>query len=264
MTRYGDLDVSTLRENPPGRQVVHAYLADESRRARWWKFFRKKLREGRQGYVITPLVEESSESELASVQQSFEQLANGELEAFRLDLIHGRLSSEEKDAAMQAFRCGDVQVLVATSVVEVGVDVPNATLMTIENGERFGLAQLHQLRGRVSRGVFPGYVCVFADPSTEDAGRRLESFCQIQDGFRLAEIDFALRGPGDLMGMQQHGMPRLRIADLQRDAETIQEARSDAQALMASDPELQQPGFERLRRMVHVRYGKSLEIGDVG
>ncbi|MFV1967763.1 MAG: ATP-dependent DNA helicase RecG [Pirellulaceae bacterium] len=264
MTLFGDLDLSTLRENPPGRQAVHTYLGDESKRARWWRFYRKKLREGRQGYVIAPLVEESSEVELASVQQAFEQLANGELEAFRLDLIHGRLSSREKDAVMQAFRSGDVQVLVATSVVEVGVDVPNATLMTIENGERFGLAQLHQLRGRVSRGVFPGYVCVFAEPATEDASRRLDSFCQLQDGFELAEIDFSLRGPGDLLGPQQHGLPRLRIADLRRDADTIQHARADARALIASDPALDQPGFERLRRMVHVRYGKALEIGDVG
>jgi ATP-dependent DNA helicase RecG len=264
MTLFGDLDVSTLRENPPGRQPVHAYLGEESKRERWWEFFRKKLREGRQGYVITPLVEESSEVELASVQQAFEQLANGELDAFRLDLIHGRLSTSEKEAAMAGFRAGETQVLVATSVVEVGVDVPNATMMTIENGERFGLAQLHQLRGRVSRGTFPGFVCVFATPANEDAQRRLDAFCKVQNGFELAEIDFRLRGPGDLLGLQQHGMPRLRIADLQRDAETLLKAREDAQEMITADPELQRPGFERLQRMIHVRYDKAITLGDVG
>ena len=144
---------------------------------------------------------------------------------------------------MEAFREGRTQAIVATSVVEVGVDVPNATLMTIENGERFGLAQLHQLRGRISRGAHPGFLCVFAQPTTEEARQRLAAFCRILDGFELAEMDFQLRGPGDLFGLQQHGMPPLRVADLQRDAAVVQQARTDALAVVQGDPELKDPSF---------------------
>ena len=264
MTLFGDLDVSTLRELPPGRQQVHTYLGDESRRDQWWDFFSKKLREGRQGFVITPLVEQSDTIDVASLQQSFEALANGPLDPFRLDLVHGRLPAAEKTAAMQRFRSGKTQVLVATSVVEVGIDIPNATLMTIEGGERFGLAQLHQLRGRISRGTFPGYLCVFADPQTEPAQKRLEALAGTTDGFELAEIDFQLRGPGDLFATQQHGLPPLRIADLLRDGEVVTEARRDAQGIIAKDPQLQHPSLNLLKQMVLRRYGRELQLSDVG
>jgi ATP-dependent DNA helicase RecG len=149
-------------------------------------------------------------------------------------------------------------------VIEVGVDVANATLMTIEAAERYGLAQLHQLRGRVSRGAHPGYVCAFGDPKTEQSQQRLEAFTKTNDGFELAEVDFLLRGPGDLFGTRQHGLPPLRIADLQRDTAILEEARRDAQALIAADPQLAQPDFARLRRMAVVRYGGALELSDVG
>jgi len=264
MTLFGDLDVSTLRDSPPGRQKVNTYLAAEEQRARWWEFFCQKLRQGRQGYVVTPLVEESEQTEAASLAEAYETLANGELEAFRLGLIHGRMSPAEKDAVMDRFRSGEIQTLVCTSVVEVGVDVPNATLMTIESGQRFGLAQLHQLRGRISRGRFPGFCCVFADPQTEESLKRLQAFVASTDGFELAEIDFRLRGPGDLFGTRQHGLPPLRIADLLRDAPVLDEARRDAQALVSADPGLAQPAHALLRRMTITRYGRALELGDVG
>ena len=151
------------------------------------------------------------------------------------------MTPAEKDSAMQAFRAGRTQVLVATSVVEVGVDVPNATLMTIEGGERFGLAQLHQLRGRISRGSHPGYLCVFANAANDETQERLEAFTKTSDGFDLAELDFQLRGPGDLFGTKQHGLPPLRIADLARDVAVVEEARRDAQHLVAADPELASP-----------------------
>jgi ATP-dependent DNA helicase RecG len=170
----------------------------------------------------------------------------------------------EKEDAMSAFRRGDTQVLVATSVVEVGVDVPNATLMTIEGAERFGLAQLHQLRGRVSRGSHPGYCCAFANAGTDEAVERLRAFVESNDGFKLAEIDFQQRGPGDLLGTKQHGLPPLRIADLARDAATLEEARRDARALVDADPGLERSEHALLRRMALVRYGKSLDLGDVG
>ena len=174
------------------------------------------------------------------------------------------MTAEEKDAAMDAFRRGETQVLVSTSVVEVGVDVPNATLMTIESGHRFGLAQLHQLRGRISRGRFPGFCCVFADAQTDDSQERLKAFVDTTDGFELAEKDFQLRGPGDLFGTKQHGLPPLRIADLQRDMLLLEEARRDAHAMVLGDPELGMPEHTLLRRMMMVRYGKALELGDVG
>jgi len=264
MTLFGDLDVSTLRDSPPGRQKVNTYLASEAQRAKWWAFFRKKLREGRQGFVVTPLVDESETADVASIAATYEALANGELEAFRLGLIHGRMTSAEKDAVMDRFRSGDVQALVCTSVVEVGVDVPNATLMTIESGHRFGLAQLHQLRGRISRGTFPGFCCVFGDPQTEESRERLQAFVASTDGFELAETDFKLRGPGDIFGTRQHGLPPLRIADLLRDQVILEEARRDAQSLVTADPGLALEEHAKLRRMMLVRYGKALELGDVG
>jgi len=264
MTLFGDLDVSLLREGPPGRAVVHTYLGTESQRGRWWDFFRKKLREGRQGYVIAPHVEASEDESVASVRQTFETLTSGELADFRLALMHGRLNADEKESVMGDFHRGQTQVLVATSVVEVGIDVPNATLMTIEDGGRFGLAQLHQMRGRVSRGVHPGFVCVFAELKTEQARQRLEAFSRSNDGFELAETDFRLRGPGSLFSFQQHGLAPFRIADLVRDADVLSEARRDAQALVFDGAQLAQPEFARLRQMVNRRYGQALELADAG
>jgi ATP-dependent DNA helicase RecG len=264
MTLFGDLDVSILRDPPPGRQPVHTYLATPAERDKWWEFVAKKLRSGRQAFVIAPLVEEGGD-DAASAEELFESLANGPLEAFRLGLVHGRLGADEKLAAMQAFREGKTQVLVATGVVEVGVDVPNATLLTIEDGQRFGLAQLHQLRGRIRRGAYPGFCCVFtADEPQGPARERLDAFVKIDDGFELAELDFKLRGPGNLLGTEQHGLAALRAADLVRDGEILQEARHDAQALIAADPELSDARFARLRAMVLRRYGEKMELGDVG
>ena len=264
LTQFGDLDMSTLRDSPPGRQVVHSYFSSEAQRAKWWDFFRRKLREGRQGYVVTPLVQQSETLQVDNVQASYEQLANGELEAFRLDLIHGRMSAAEKEAIMNDFRSGRTQVLVATSVVEVGVDIPNATLMTIESGERFGLAQLHQLRGRVSRGTHPAYVCVFGDLQTEESRRRITAFTETTDGFKLADIDFELRGPGELLGTRQHGLPPMRVANLLRDANELDQARRCAQALVLADPGLSNSEYTRLRRMVIGRYGEARDLGDIG
>jgi ATP-dependent DNA helicase RecG len=264
MTVFGDLDVSTLDDVPPGRQTVHTYLVGQEEQDKWWSFFSRKLREGRQGYIVTPLIDESSEADVAGLEQVFESLVNGPLDAFRVGLLHGRMSSSAKDEAMRAFRSGETQALVTTTVIEVGIDVANATLMTVYRGERFGLSQLHQLRGRISRGTQPGYCAVFTDVQTGEARERLEAFAVTSDGFRLAEIDFELRGPGDLLGTRQHGLPPLRIADLIRDAAVLDEARRDAQQLVASDPALAAPEYALLRQMVLRRYGRVLELGDVG
>ncbi|MCH8923738.1 MAG: ATP-dependent DNA helicase RecG [Planctomycetes bacterium] len=264
MTLFGDLDVSTLRDHPPGRQKLHTYLAAPDQREKWWKFFCDKLREGRQGFVVAPLIEMRDDDHTAGAESVFESLANGPLEAFRLGLIHGRMKTAEKEAVMHDFREGKTQVLVATSVIEVGIDVPNATLIAIERAEHFGLAQLHQLRGRVSRGQHPGYCCMFAEATTEQSQKRLQAMLDSTDGFHLAEVDFALRGPGDLFGTKQHGLPPLRIADLERDRAVLEQARDDARQLVAGHPDLQGDDWSRLRKMVLNRYGAALDLGDVG
>jgi ATP-dependent DNA helicase RecG len=241
---------------------VHTYLGDTEQRERWWDFFRRKLREGQQGFVISPRLDDQDD-ETTSAEAALEHLSNGELADFRLDLLHGRLKTDEKLRIMDQFGAGKTQVLVATSVVEVGIDVPNANLMTIEHGERFGLSQLHQLRGRVGRGTAPGYVCVFAEPTTEEGHKRLQAFVSSRDGFELAEVDFQLRGPGELFGTRQHGMPPLMVADLRRDMDIVQRARNDARRLIEQDPALADPQWDRIRRMVLKRYGHALQLADV-
>ncbi len=264
MTAFGDLDISELRK-PTGRDhPVHTYLGADDSREKWWEFVRQKLREGRQAFVVAPLVRTDEESEVSSAESLLESLANGPFEAFRLDVLHGRQKPREKEAVMLAFSRGTTQLLVATSIVEVGVNVPNATVMTIESAERFGLSQLHQIRGRVSRGNYPGYVCIFPSSENPDALERLKVFVESEDGFELAEMDFQMRGPGNLFGDRQHGMPPLRIADLLRDGALLQEARNDARVMIQSDPQLEAPELADLRRMILARYGAALEISDVG
>jgi ATP-dependent DNA helicase RecG len=264
MTLFGDLDFSTLRELPAGRQPVNTYLVEPDQEPRWWNFVRERLREGRQAYFIAPLIEESESVAAPSVSEAFEQLTNGELAEFRLGVLHGRLSPAEKQHVMAEFRSGQTQVLVSTTVVEVGVDVPNATVITVAGAERFGLAQLHQLRGRVGRGNRPGYCGVLLGETSEAARERLDAFAKSTDGFALAELDFDLRGPGDLFGTQQHGLPPLLVADLRRDREVLEETRREAQLLVSDDPGLKHPDHARLRQQMMTRYGQALELGDVG
>ncbi len=202
--------------------------------------------------------------DVRSLRDVFESLRDGPLRGLRLEMMHGRMSTEEKERIMLDFRSGEIQVLVATTVIEVGVDVPNAALLTVENGERFGLAQLHQLRGRIGRGKHPGFCAIFANPTTEEAAKRLRAFERLTDGFKLAEKDFELRGSGDLFGTAQHGMPPMRIADLIRDRDILVEARADATALVRDDPGLARPEHEKLRRQMLARYGGVLALGDVG
>lgn len=265
MTLFGDLDVSTLSRPEGVGGTVHTYLGGTHNRDKWWEFFRKKLLEGRQGYVIAPLVDSGGdEGEIGSAEQMFEALSNGPLEEFRIDLLHGRQSAEEKDATLQAFVSGQTQVLVATGVVEVGIDVPNATVMTIESAERFGLSQLHQLRGRVGRGKHAGYVCAYATQPQTEGNERLEAFAGSNDGFELAEVDMQLRGPGNLLSTRQHGFPPLRIADLVRDSELLIKSQVDARQIIQRDPALEGEAMDRLRQLVFSRYGHVLDLGDVG
>ena len=227
MTLFGDVELSTLREKPPGRGKVNTYLAHDGWKDRWWGFVRERIDEGRQVFVVAPRVsmptnEGEAGEDVASVEAVFEELCNGPLADYRLGLLHGRMHPEEKQSIMNAFAAGQIQVLVSTTVIEVGINIPNATVMTILGAQRFGLAQLHQLRGRIARGGHEGHVGVFTDGDTSpEDNERLQVFEQTDDGFELAEADFRLRGPGDMLGRQQSGLPPMRIADLIRDQDVL-------------------------------------------
>ncbi|NKB65557.1 MAG: ATP-dependent DNA helicase RecG [Candidatus Latescibacteria bacterium] len=239
LTLYGDLDVAVLDELPPGRQPIRTALRGEDRRELIFAFAAEQMHAGRQVYIVYPLIEESEKMDLKSAVEAYEELRSGPLAEFSLGLLHGRLASEEKAQIMEAFKEGQLQGLVSTTVIEVGVDVPNATLMIIEHAERFGLAQLHQLRGRVGRGGEQSF-CILVtyasgDQDDSDAAARLQSMCQTQDGFIIAQRDMEIRGPGELLGTRQAGMPEFKVADLVRDADLLVEARTEAERIIAAE-----------------------------
>lgn len=240
---YGDLDVSVIDELPPGRQKVDTFLVDESYRQRINKFIRRHVAEGRQVFIICPTVEENEMGiqGLKSVNAHTKELAEKVFPDLRVGCIHGKLKPKAKEAAMRAFVSGEVDILVSTTVVEVGVDVPNAALIVIENAERFGLSQLHQLRGRVGRGRHKSYCVLFSDNQNEETQRRLKVLCKTNDGFVISEEDLNLRGPGDFFGSRQHGLPEMKIADLCSDMDILLEAQEAAQELLNDDPELLKP-----------------------
>jgi ATP-dependent DNA helicase RecG len=241
MTVYGDLDVSVLDELPPGRTpIVTSWARTEDEVDAAWETVRQQVREGRQAYVVCPLIDESEKLEVASATETFERLNAVELAGLRLQLLHGRLSSAEKEAAMTAMRAGDIDVLVATTVIEVGVDVPNATVMVIVDADRFGIAQLHQLRGRVGRGAHSSSCVLIAAEPTPDGEARLEAMVRTTDGFELAEVDLDLRGEGTIMGERQKGQNDLRLASLRRDREWVVRAREVAFTLVGDGDGLAQ------------------------
>jgi ATP-dependent DNA helicase RecG len=256
LTAYGDLRVSTIRGRPPGRQPVETRWVREDGRAAAYDEIRAELRRGRQAYVICPLVdEEGAGIDARAAVAEAERLAQGPFAGFTVGLAHGAQRSDEKRAAMAAFVAGDTEVLVATTVIEVGIDVPNATVMVVEDADRFGLAQLHQLRGRVGRGEHPGTCLLFADPSTEDGVRRLEAVVQTRDGFRLAELDLEIRGEGTMLGLRQAGSTDLRFARLGRNRRELAQARQVARRTLRDDPGLRRPEHALLARAVRDRFG---------
>jgi ATP-dependent DNA helicase RecG len=260
LTLYGDLEVSIIDELPPGRKPVETRIAALAERQVAYQAVREELDTGRQAYVICPLVEESEALEdVRAAQELYEELTGEIFPDSRVGLLHGRMKTAEKRAVMASFRAGETEVLVATVVVEVGVDVPNASAIVIEGSERFGLSQLHQLRGRVCRGLHPPKCFLVADPRTEDSERRLEALVRYQDGFKLSEVDLAIRGEGTLFGSRQSGMPDLKVAKLLRDIDDLVEARREAFALVAEDPTLKSPAHRPLRREIKELLGADLE-----
>ncbi|MDX6550605.1 MAG: ATP-dependent helicase RecG, partial [Gaiellales bacterium] len=244
LTVYGDLDVSVLDELPPGRKPVLTRLVPRARRDEVFARMRRLLDEGRQAYVVCPLVTESDMAQATAAESEARRLSDGELRGYSVGVMHGQMPTAQRRAVMEAFRSGQLAVLVATTVIEVGVDVPNAVIMVIEEADRFGLAQLHQLRGRVGRGAHESYCVLLADPQGDDSAARLEAMVRTSDGFELAEVDLELRGEGSMLAARQSGIPDLRHARLTHHRRLAQQARSEAQRFLDADPELSSPAAE--------------------
>jgi ATP-dependent DNA helicase RecG len=255
LTAYGDLDTTALHELPAGRQPVETRVVEEDQRGEAFEFMRRRLREGRQAYVVCPLVTESEKQPGRAAEVEAERLRAGELRDFRVGLLHGQLRSEEKAEAMRAFAAGETDVLVATTVIEVGIDVGNATVMVIEGAERFGVSQLHQLRGRVGRGEHPSQCLLFHEDAGELARRRLQAVERERDGFKLAEVDLELRGEGEILGTRQSGLPRFAVATLPEDGSTLLEARREVQALLRRYGSLADPALGPLLDAARLRFG---------
>jgi ATP-dependent DNA helicase RecG len=255
LTAYGDLDATALRELPAGRQPIETRLVEEDERGAAYEFVRDQLRAGRQAYVVCPLVEESEKMQGKAAEVEAARLAGGELDDFTVGVIHGQMPSAEKAEAMEAFVSGATDVLVATTVIEVGIDVPNATVIVIEGAERYGISQLHQLRGRVGRGEHPSHCLLFAEGGGEMARRRLRAVVRERDGFELAEIDLSLRGEGEVLGTRQHGQPRFAVAELPEDTPTLISARDEVLALLRRHGSLDAPELGPLLDAAQRRFG---------
>ncbi len=246
---YGDLNVSVLDELPPGRQTVDTYRVGTSYRPRIYKFIEKHIAAGLQAYIVCPLVEEG-ELDLAPAEEYCKRLQNGVFHHRRVGLLHGKMKPKEKDKIMRAFSAGEIDILVSTVVVEVGVDVPNAAVMVIENAERFGLSQLHQLRGRVGRGTAKSTCILVSDAQNDEAKARFDILCETNDGFKIADADLKLRGPGDFFGKRQHGLPALRLADILRDTELLLTVQREAVEFLKTDAALENPEHAAIKRQL--------------
>jgi ATP-dependent DNA helicase RecG len=281
LTLYGDLDVSVIDEMPANRKPIKTAIRMEHQKERVFQFVRAEVARGRQAYIVFPLIEESEKIDLKAATAEFEHLQSEVFPNLKLGLIHGRMKSEEKEEVMVKFKEGRIQILVSTTVIEVGIDIPRATVMIIENAERFGLSQLHQLRGRVGRDADQSYCILIADygwfetqrrgkdagemkREKHDAQTRLDTMVATTDGFRIAEVDLKLRGPGEFFGIRQTGYPEFRIANLVEDGEIITLARKEAFALVDSDPQLRSPSNAPIRRHFELQYKDVLALGQVG
>ncbi|MFP4624818.1 MAG: ATP-dependent DNA helicase RecG, partial [Gemmatimonadota bacterium] len=263
LTLYGDLDVSVLDERPPGRQPIRTALRDERAASRVWAFIRDQVAAGRQAYVVYPLIEESEKVDLKAATAEYEKLDSEVFPELRVGLLHGQMAGEEKEAVMAAFVAGELDILVSTTVIEVGIDVPNATVMVVEHAERFGLSQLHQLRGRIGRGAEESF-CVLIAGGGPEAMERLRVLSETDDGFEIARADLRLRGMGDLFGARQHGLPDFRFFDPEKDEQLLLTARAEAGRVIRADPELRRPEHARFRQELVERYGERARMYEVG
>jgi ATP-dependent DNA helicase RecG len=266
LTLYGDLDVSVLDELPPGRTPVVTRAVTDERAPEVWDFVRKQVKAGHQAYVVYPVIEENEERELKAAQQMFRQLRDKTFSDLHVGLLHGRLDPDEKEHIMREFQRGEINVLVATTVIEVGVDVPNAAVMVIEHADRFGLAQLHQLRGRIGRGAAKSYcILMYGGKVSEEGQRRLDAMVRTHDGFQIAELDLELRGPGEFFGTKQAGIPNFRVANIIRDRQLLEAAKLEA-AFVLSGPnqEISQPEIDRALKHMRTRWALSYGLVEVG
>jgi ATP-dependent DNA helicase RecG len=263
MTLFGELDLSVIDQMPPGRQGVRTKLVPQAEEAAAFRFVHSRIEAGEQAFVVYPLVSESQDLPVRAATEEFERLQRFYFADVPVGLLHGQMPAGQKQKVMEQFAAGRIQVLVSTTVIEVGIDVPRATVMVIQHAERYGLAQIHQLRGRVGRRNLPGYCLLLADTSNEQAMERLRILTSTTDGFAIAEADLRLRGPGELIGLRQHGLPELQVADLSKDFDLLNEARQDAQGLIRSDPRLHRPELAAIREELARRVGQILSLVDM-
>ncbi len=264
LTIYGDLDISILKDKLPGRVDTQTYWVEESRRKKVYDFIKEEVKKGRQAYIVYPKIEAGEISDTKSALLMYSELKDSEFKDLKVGLIHGRLSSKEKEKVFFDFKKGKVDILVSTVVIEVGIDVENATIMVIENAEMFGLAQLHQLRGRVGRGEHESYCILISNPKSEEARRRIKAITDSRDGFDIAEEDLKLRGSGEFFGTKQHGVPELRFGDIIRDAKILEEARLEAFEIVKNDPGLNESRNIVLKESLKSRFGKNIDFIKVG
>jgi len=264
MTVFGDLDVTTIDQLPPGRSSVQTRIVGPQQEEAAWAFVRDRLQRGEQGFVVYPLIDESDKLELRAATTEFDRLAKSVFPRHRVGLLHGRMTTAERDTVMADFLARRVDLLVATTVVEVGIDVPNATCMVIEHAERYGLSQLHQLRGRIGRGHARGHCLLMTGAEAGSEHHRLGILSGTTDGFKIAEEDLRLRGPGEMLGTRQHGLPQLRVADLLRDGDLLRMAQRDASDLVRNDAQLRQKEHQMLRTMLTAKYEACLALIDAG
>ncbi len=269
LSYFADFDVSVIDELPPGRQPIKTRWVTSKQSTVAYELVKREVANGRQAYIVLPQIDGNgtgadNEADAKSVKKEFERLSTGPLKELKLAMLHGQMSADEKQAAMAAFRAGRVQVLVATTVIEVGVDVPNATVMLIDNAERFGLSQLHQLRGRVGRGEHASYCVLLSDAATESAKSRMTAMTDTTDGFDIAERDLQLRGPGEFFGTRQHGLPEFKLTDVTSELELLADAKADAMELLEHDPRLSSREHAALREALISQFGDSLQLAQVG
>ena len=264
LTVYGDLDISVIKELPKGRGTINTYSVEESSREKIYAFLREEIKKGRQAYIVYPKIWTGANLEVKSAAAMYNKFQQEVFPDLCVGLIHGRMGTKEKDDVMKKFKNKKINILVSTTVIEVGIDIPNASLMIVENAERFGLSQLHQLRGRVGRGEHESYCILLGNPITDEAKRRFFTMSETRDGFKVAEEDLEIRGPGEFFGTKQYGIPELRFGNIIKDFEIMEEARREAFKLVAEDPDLKDPGNAILKKALKERFSTRLELVKVG